>query len=725
MLNQRLSRCALCSNQDFLQDQQDVVDTFTIGTYTLVYTTLADPAGNPGLSIKRIVTVSDSTPAMLNSLIINTSNTNPAYAKAGDLITVTLVANQTISSVDASIQNMATNNMIQGNTLYANYTVQNGQEGNTTFEITVYFDSSTPLTVTESNLNSNIYIDTEKPQLTLVGHFNITIPIDQSYTDTIANVADNDPSYNGNVSSNASRVDTSNADTYTIVYSADADAAGNIPDDITRTVTVSGFVLSIFSNNANYDTLAKKGNLVTIQLVSDQYIDSSITSATMLGRSADATSITGSTIYVNTTIQDSDINGNITFSITLNLSSNLLVTITHDDLTSANVTVDTNPPVIVSSTTITPNLVSVAFDESIITYPDTHFLIGITPLASSTSVKNGSSIPYSVLEIELNPSPPLSSNATPTITFGRAAITDLAGNGLAETSTTASDGIAPSLQDVIIVSPTIIEIIFDEKIRLGNGFTRITPSPTVNDASSSPGSTISGNALIITSTAGLFPIGVAVNITVATHGIADEAGNAFEPSSIFKDYTNAFAPYTISETMILVPYDTDLDPNTISSDDYRVSFGSGAPSTIIAAELSNDPDTVMITMQIPFGTGDTPFIEQPGTISDTLGNAVTLQSTTTRDGTAPIFISVVSASTSGLITIFGEGLSSLSFNIGNYDSIGPEVRSTDSGISDGTVIMVTSTFIDGGIRVSSPVVIEDSAGNKAKEGSLQNIVQDQ
>ena len=422
-----------------------------------------------------------------------------------------------------------------------------------------------------------------------------------------------------------------------VTYNEDAQSNLMVDEDVVSDGTSAvasalPLVLDISSNNANYDNLAKEGDLVTIQLVSDQYIGSSITSVsptTILGRSADATSIIGNTIYANTTVQNSDTNGNIEFSIMLNLSSNLLVTITHDDLTSANVIVDTNPPVIVSSTTITPNLVSVAFDESIITYPDTHFLIGITPLASSTSVKNGSSIPYSVLEIELNPSPPLSSNATPTITFGRAAITDLAGNGLAETSTTASDGIAPSLQDVIIVSPTIIEIIFDEKIRLGNGFTRITPSPTVNDASSSPGSTISGNALIITSTAGLFPIGVAVNITVATHGIADEAGNAFEPSSIFKDYTNAFAPYTISETMILVPYDTDLDPNTISSDDYRVSFGSGAPSTIIAAELSNDPDTVMITMQIPFGTGDTPFIEQPGTISDTLGNAVTLQSTTT------------------------------------------------------------------------------------------------
>ena len=66
------------------------------------------------------------------------------------------------------------------------------------------------------------------------------------------------------------------------MYSADADAAGNIPDNITRTVTVSGFVLSIFSNNAYYDTLAKKGDLVTIQLVSDQYIGSSITSAQYL-----------------------------------------------------------------------------------------------------------------------------------------------------------------------------------------------------------------------------------------------------------------------------------------------------------------------------------------------------------------------------------------------------------------------------------------------------------
>ena len=136
----------------------DVVDTFTIGTYTLVYTTLADPAGNPGSSIKRIVTVSDSTPVMLNSLIINTSNTNPAYAKAGDLITVTLVANQIISSADTTIQNEVVTHTIQNDTLYANYTVQNGQEGNTAFEVTAYFDSSS-YAGSLSVMKTDCYID--------------------------------------------------------------------------------------------------------------------------------------------------------------------------------------------------------------------------------------------------------------------------------------------------------------------------------------------------------------------------------------------------------------------------------------------------------------------------------------------------------------------------------------------------------------------------------------
>ena len=110
--------------------------------------------------------------------------------------------------------------------------------------------------------------------------------------------------------------------------------------DVTRTVIVSGFILKMSSNNAYYDNLAKEGDLITIQLVSDQYINSSITNATILGRITNDTSVIGNTIYANTTVLDSDANGNIEFSIIVNPVSGPSEPFTHHDLTSANVVVD-------------------------------------------------------------------------------------------------------------------------------------------------------------------------------------------------------------------------------------------------------------------------------------------------------------------------------------------------------------------------------------------------
>ena len=127
-------------------------------------------------------------------------------------------------------------------------------------------------------------------------------------------------------------------------------------------------------------------------------------------------------------------------------------------------------------------------------------------------------------------------------------------------------------------------------------------------------------------------------------------------------------------------------------------------------------------MAIPFETGDTPLIEQPGLISDTLGNAITIQSALAHDNTPPTFVSVISSSTSGVTVTFSELLSSVSTNVGNYDSIGPEIRTADPGLAYGTVVMTTSAFVDAGIQVSSPVAIEDSSGNEVQKGALQNVV---
>ena len=67
---------------------------------------------------------------------------------------------------------------------------------------------------------------------------------------------------------------------------------------------------------------------------------------------------------MHTTVLDSDANDNIEFSITLNLTTGTLITITNDNLTSANVVVDTIAPTMLSASTVTPTLVSMTFDGS-------------------------------------------------------------------------------------------------------------------------------------------------------------------------------------------------------------------------------------------------------------------------------------------------------------------------------------------------------------------------
>ena len=81
----------------------------------------------------------------------------------------------------------------------------------------------------------------------------------------------------------------------------------------------------------------------------------------------------------------------------------------------------------------------------------------------------------------------------------------------------------------------------------------------------------------------------------------------------------------LDEVTIHIPYAMTLNLNTLSTDDYSITFGN-PPSSISTVDLSTDAITVILTMNTPFGTGDTPFVEQIGDITDTFNNAVTLQS---------------------------------------------------------------------------------------------------
>ena len=702
-----------------------VVDTSTLDTYEISYKAPDDPAGNLGPIITRIVTVSETILPMLDSLNITSNNDNPAYAKAGDLVTITLIADEIISNVTVKIANITTINTIQNNTLYANYTVPYGQNGPVAFNITVYFISNLTLAVNASDLDSaNIIIDTEKPLITLSGPLNSAIIVNQNYTDYNATVTDNDLLYTGTVSSNVSNLNVSIIGENTITYTAPADNAGNVPNNATRTITVSGIVVDVFSDNAYSSNLAKSGDLITVKITSDSYAGSTFTSATILGRSADTTLITGNTIYANITVQNGDTNGNTTFAITLD-KNGTTSTINHDAITSTYVVVDTKSPTINSSTTLTPYLGSVTFDESVAITEYIDFAVDITGSSpTSFNLKDGSVIPKSILEITISQSTPFESNSKPEIKFDitsdYAEIIDLAGNSLSSITITASDGIGPSIKDATVVSSNLIEVYFDEDVQFISGKTPLQ-SLVIDGSLTFISSSISGNTLGISQILSPFShAALNINFTEASSNIEDTSGNSFTSSSILTNNTQSSGPYISTDRIIVIPYNTRINIATLDVSDYTVSYGLITDATIDSIALSNDDTTVTLTMVSPFGTGTTPFIEQSGDILNILGNSVNLARTSTQDLAPPVLVYALSTTPTEIILTFSEPITGPSGNSVNYAIIGAEIRDITK-IGSNTVLISASPFISAIVQTAPLSSIQDFSGNIAERGTNQNV----
>ena len=88
---------------------------------------------------------------------------------------------------------------------------------------------------------SEIYVssDSTRPVISLNGDANIILEVRvDSYTELGATVTDNDPSYSGTVIIGGDTVNTNILGLYTITYNAPADAGGNTPIQVIRTVNV-------------------------------------------------------------------------------------------------------------------------------------------------------------------------------------------------------------------------------------------------------------------------------------------------------------------------------------------------------------------------------------------------------------------------------------------------------------------------------------------------------
>ena len=123
------------------------------------------------------------------------------------------------------------------------------------------------------------------------------------------------PGYAGSVTSNATLLGTSDG-TYTIVYSAPPDPAGNDAKNATRTIIISPLleIYNVAINTTNPNPgYAKENDTLVIRLESNMSLANASVSATVFGRQADY-SIYDQILYVNQTVKKGD-NGHVPFTI--------------------------------------------------------------------------------------------------------------------------------------------------------------------------------------------------------------------------------------------------------------------------------------------------------------------------------------------------------------------------------------------------------------------------
>ena len=330
------------------------IDVTTADNYTLTYTAPTDEAGNLGQIITRIVTVKDTPPINLTSLVVENEHfSNDLYATAGNTLAWAVETNYTIVSSTATLLGLPPSSVFEdGKTLYVKVVVPSDPiESYANFTITITNINGTTLTVTEDDLTSGIFIDTISPNITLDGSADYYV-IKDSVDPIIpgATAGDGDPNYVNTVTlvTNGTLDTSVNGSVYIYTYTANNDTVGNLGSSINRTVTVieadpiTITSLSISSNGGNF---ANTGKEITLELQTEG-TDLGNFSGTLLGKTFSHTTSGGNAEFT-TTVSSGDTNGNVTFSITATNSSGNRIIITEANITDSSfVTIDTIKPVI-------------------------------------------------------------------------------------------------------------------------------------------------------------------------------------------------------------------------------------------------------------------------------------------------------------------------------------------------------------------------------------------
>ena len=334
--------------------------TSTLGDQIITYSAPDDPAGNTPDSIIRTVTVLAKPLNITTLTITSNNNVNTSYAKANDVITLTLVANGTIGSsttvsiASTTITPTITSTTVTNDTLTASYTVESSLADTTSlaFTITTYNeDNLQTVTSTVADLaGSSIIIDNTAPTITLQGDDPLVFYTSRSSSNTefVDPGADAyDLSYETLRINATTTPDISVPGTFTLNYEAPDDLAGNTGPTVTRALTVqdapsiSITSLSILTATGN-SAYAKAGEGIFLTLTVNDTIVSHNTQ--ILGASPHSSTIDTNTLRINAITPNDGTESNATFTITVENAIGATLTVTENDLLGSNVFVDTLSP---------------------------------------------------------------------------------------------------------------------------------------------------------------------------------------------------------------------------------------------------------------------------------------------------------------------------------------------------------------------------------------------
>ena len=368
-INMSVNDDTASANVTVLQNSSNGPVEFTITAY--------DKTGNVFNVTPENITgnnvVIDTINPSLADLTIYSNNANTSLATINNILTITITANETLKTANITILGSTYVMNVSGTVANASVTVdQNSAEGDVSFNITAFDLAGNSFTANQTQLNSsNVTIDTSSPilenlivysnrhntSLARIGNVvNITLNVTESLqnaTIAILNNAMNMIVVNDTAYTNVTVLQ--NSSNGPIKFNITAyDKTGNMLNVTQNNITGHNVVidtidptlvnLTIYSNNNN-TSFAKVNDNVTITLTANETIGS--ISVTVLGQPIIA-NINGTIATASILVDQNTTNDFIEFSININDTSNgaYMDTFTQRHLKTANVFVDTMPPVI-------------------------------------------------------------------------------------------------------------------------------------------------------------------------------------------------------------------------------------------------------------------------------------------------------------------------------------------------------------------------------------------